>query len=199
MVIEPPKSKTQIWNLKTVSLASTGLRENAAEERYDEVLIAVKKTAENFIPPPGCNPTPSPTPEPDACLLGKWVVNNASYLTMLQAAGGGGDEIDEISGQLFTEFDSEWNNTNSTNGFAMTLCSQGDCLTIPLEQSGTTTYSVDGDQLTVAGGQLSSASIGSITETVGTEGGSAQYSCQGNTLLIDYFGLPTVMWSRVTE
>lgn len=191
-ICEPPEPKTKYWNLKTVNLASTGLREGATDERFDEVVIAVRKTADNFVPPPECE-------EADACLLGKWVVDNQSYLAFLQAASGGGDEFTAISGQFFTEYNSEKETTSSSSGFSMTLCSSGDCLTIPIQHSGTTTFYTQDSWLYVGGGQVTAATVGGITQKAVSEADNAFYSCEGDTLSIDWGGLPTVIWNRVSD
>jgi len=127
---------------------------------------------------------------PAACLLGTWELDNDTYLEYLRAVSANGDETgwwESVDGILRVTLDAEGVVTNETDGFAITLCSPDDCLTVPVEQQGAAPYAVDGDRLAVAGGSLFvtatiDSSLGEYSETVVTEDETARFVCSGNLL-----------------
>jgi hypothetical protein len=70
-----PRPQQKLWVLKVISTSDTGLRKNPIEERSDLSTIVVTKEPEPTEP----GTCKTPTPSPDTCLIGTWVLNIDAY------------------------------------------------------------------------------------------------------------------------
>lgn len=71
-----PEEQQQLWVLKVISTTDTGLRKNPTQERSDLSTIVVTKEPDPSQDPGKCK---TPTPSPDTCLVGTWVLNIDAY------------------------------------------------------------------------------------------------------------------------
>jgi len=70
-----PEEQQQLWVLRVISTTDTGLRKNPEPERSDLSTIVVTKKPEPTEP----GTCKTPTPSPDTCLIGTWVLNIDAY------------------------------------------------------------------------------------------------------------------------
>ncbi|KAA3642280.1 MAG: hypothetical protein DWQ07_24920 [Chloroflexi bacterium] len=141
--------------------------------------------------------------EGEACLIGTWQMNNDSYLAFLQALVAASEFADDLSydsvdGTALVTFNEDGIVSNTLDGFAFTVCSEGTCRDFLVPPSAATNfnYSADSSSLTVEGGQIVAANFGEF-EGSDLSGETATYTCSGNTLTTQYATLPPILWERV--